>query len=97
MRCFRKDCFANTGSKRNRCAILHSVPKECTFFKTREQLAKEEAELRSKGKAFYEPSATRTETRRLNALLKKERMKKHERDESENHIHGERSGDLPEQ
>ena len=68
MRCDRADCFAYSPVFTNNCSILTDCNK-CNFYKTVEQIRREENSLRDNGHPVYKPSVTRQEQRILKALL----------------------------
>lgn len=68
MKCNRAECFAYSPVHANNCSILTDC-KGCNFFKTMEQIRREEEALRSKGHPVYRPSVTRQDQRILKALL----------------------------
>ena len=68
MKCNRVDCFAYSPVQSNNCSILTSC-KNCNFYKTMEQIGREEEALRSSGHPVYRPSVTRQDQRILKALL----------------------------
>lgn len=68
MKCERVDCFAYNPVQQNNCSALESI-KGCTFYKTTEQIRREENALRENGHPVYRPSITRQDQRILKALL----------------------------
>ena len=68
MKCKRVDCFAYNPVQKNYCSALENI-KGCTFYKTTEQIRREENALRAGGHPVYRPSVTRQDQRILKALL----------------------------
>ena len=68
MKCNRADCFGYSPVFSNNCSIL-TDGRDCKFYKTVEQIKKEEDALRSNGHPVYRPSITRQDQRILKALL----------------------------
>lgn len=68
MKCSREDCFAYNPVQSNNCSILTSC-KGCNFYKTTEQIRREENALKANGHPVYRPSVTRQDQRILKALL----------------------------
>ena len=68
MKCYRENCFAYSPVFMNNCSILISCDR-CNFYKTVEQIRREEDALRAAGHPVYRPSVTRQEQRILKALL----------------------------
>lgn len=71
MRCTREDCFAYDPVQSNRCSALDDT-EGCTFYKTKEQIRREESALREDGHPVYRPSVTRNDQRILKALLSRD-------------------------
>lgn len=69
MKCERVDCFAYNPVQNNNCSALEDT-RCCKFYKTMEQIRREEHALRSNGHPVYRPSITRNDRRLLQALLK---------------------------
>lgn len=72
MKCGRVECFAYSPVFNNSCAALRDTSR-CNFYKTVEQIRREEAALREDGHPVYRPSITRQDRRILAALLRDER------------------------
>ncbi len=70
MECNRKDCFAFTVLEQNQCAALTDTT-ECHFYKSRELHERQRAELKAKGKPYYEAAKTAKDIKILAELLKK--------------------------
>lgn len=68
MKCDREECFAYNPVNNNNCSVLTNI-KGCKFFKTVEQIRREENALRENGHPVYRPSITRQDQRILKALL----------------------------
>lgn len=69
MKCSRNNCFAWSPVFGNNCSILTDT-KGCRFYKTKDQLRREEEALKGSGHPVYQPSVTRQERRLLSALLR---------------------------
>lgn len=68
MKCYRDSCFAYNPVQKNNCSALEDI-QGCNFFKTTEQIRREENALRDAGHPVYRPSITRQDRRLLQALL----------------------------
>lgn len=68
MKCNRVECFAYNPVFPNYCSVL-TIVYRCNFYKTPEQIRREEDALRSSGHPVYRPSVTRQDQRILKALL----------------------------
>lgn len=68
MKCNRVNCFAYDPVFGNNCSVLTKT-KKCNFYKTAEQIRREEEVLKAAGHPVYRPSVTRQDQRILKALL----------------------------
>lgn len=71
MKCQRTDCFAFSPVLENNCSALEDT-RGCNFYKTVEQIRREEEVLRAGNHPTYRPSVTRNDQRILKALLRRD-------------------------